>query len=83
VYFVFVAKPAPQAEPETPAAVQPSEPVAEDAIVDVTDIDSLLDPPPTVPTGTPFDSPASDDLPARELAIPKGAAPPPIPPASD
>jgi hypothetical protein len=77
VHFVFFAKPAPAPEPEQPAAVAgPTEPVVLAQVVDVTDLDPLLDPPPAQPAGVPFDP--TEPL---EAAAPVTAAP--IPPAAD
>lgn len=79
VYFVFFNKPAPQAEPEQPAAAQPAEPVVLATVVDVTDLDSLLDPKPAQPTGVPFDPTEPLEPPTRVNATP----PAPIPPSAN
>jgi hypothetical protein len=82
VYFVFFSKPGAQSEPEQPAAAtQPAEPVVLAHVVDVTDLDPLLDPPPAKSTGAPFDPTEPLEPPARVSAVPPGAAPAPIPPS--
>jgi hypothetical protein len=79
VYCVFFSKPAPQAEPDTPTAVEAAEPAVLAAVVDVTDLDPLLDPPPARPTGVPFDPTEPPEPTARVSASPPAL----IPPAAD
>jgi hypothetical protein len=81
VYFVFFSKSEPQPEPEQPAATQPAEPVVLAQVVDVTDLGPLLDPPPTQPTGVPFDPTEPLEPPVRVNAGPPAAVPAPTPPA--
>ncbi len=77
VHFVFFSKSAPAPEPEqSVAAAGPDEPVVLAQVVDVTDLDSLLDPPPAQPTGVPFD-------PTEPLEAVPVTAPAPIPLAAD
>ncbi|MFM8273494.1 MAG: hypothetical protein ACKODX_14365 [Gemmata sp.] len=71
VHFAFFSPPA-----AVPAPAAPAEPVVLAAVVEVTDTEPLLDPPPGHPVGVPFDPP----VPA-ELAAPAPAAP--IPRAAD
>ena len=74
VYFALdAAKPGPVA-PDAPAA--PTEPVMLAQVVDVTDLEPLLDPPPGRPVGAPFEPDAAEPLAPT-------AAPVPIPPAAD
>jgi hypothetical protein len=77
VYFVFFSKPALQPEPVEQIAEPAAEPVVLAHVVDVTDLDPLLDPPPAPPRGLPFDptEPLDPPAPARAAA--------PIPPAAD
>lgn len=78
VYFAFLSKPAPAPEQEQPtAATEPAEPVVLAQVVDVTDLDPLLNPPPAPVAGVPFD--AADSF---EAATPV-TAPAPIPLALD
>jgi hypothetical protein len=76
VYFALhTGKPAPAPEPEAPAAAAPAEPVVLAHVVDVTDLEPLLDPPPRgQPVGAPFEEPAEPLTPT--------AAPAPIAPAN-
>ncbi len=78
VHFVFFSKsaPAPEAEPLVGVA-GPAEPVVLAQVVDVTDLDPLLDPPPAEAAGVPF-----DPVEPLEAAAPV-TAPAPIPPAAD
>jgi hypothetical protein len=77
VYFALDRTPVPEPEAEQPAATAPAAPVVLAHVVEVTDLDPLLDPPPPeVSTGgVPFE--ASEPL---ERAAPVGV-PAPIPPA--
>jgi len=78
VYFVFFSKPAPAPEQEQPtAATEPAEPVVLAQVIDVTDLDPLLNPPPAPVAGIPFDT--ADPL----EAVTPVTAPAPIPLAAD
>ncbi len=80
VHFAFFAKPKPAPEAEQPVAVAvPAEPVVLAQVVDVTDLDPLLDPPPARAAGVPFD--AAEPL--EPVSAVPGGAPAPIPPADD
>jgi len=79
VYFVFFSDPAPQPEPVERPAARTAEPVVLAHVVDVTDLDPLLDPPPTQPGGPPFDP----TEPLDPGTTPTGAVPALIPPAAD
>jgi hypothetical protein len=83
VYFALGARltptPTPDAQPAPPAVAEVAEPLAPEVlaqVVDVTDIDALLDPAPSRPTGVPFDP----DPPAFIHSSPVAT---PIPPAVD
>jgi hypothetical protein len=79
VHFAFFSNPAPQ-PPPTPSAGQPAEQNVLAPVVDVTDLDPLLDPPPVrAAAGEPFDPPEPSAPPSPASA----AAPAPIPPAAD
>jgi hypothetical protein len=57
VYFVFFSKPAPPPEADqSTTATESAEPIVLAQVVDVTDLDPLLDPPPAPPAGVPFDA---------------------------
>ncbi|QJW95303.1 hypothetical protein [Frigoriglobus tundricola] len=77
VYFIFFSKPAPAPEPEQPAvATEPAEPVVLAQVIDVTDLDPLLSPPPAPTGGVPFDTADASET----LTV---TAPAPIPLAAD
>jgi len=83
--YLCVAKPGeppPMGTPEVPAAVvvletTPPPPVALAAVVDVTDLDPLLDPPSKLALGAPFD----DEMPTFPANT--QSAPERIPPATE
>jgi hypothetical protein len=79
VYFAFeLSKPTPEPQPEQPAAATaPAEPVVLAHVVDVTNLESLLEPRVEEPGGVPFDAPAPP-----ELSTPTGT-PAPIPSAAE
>ena len=80
VHFVFFANPKPAPEAAQPAAVAaPAEPVVLAQVVDVTDLNSLLDPAPAAAAGVPFD--AAEPL--EPVRAAPGLAPAPIPPSAD
>ena len=80
VHFVFFASPTPAPETAQPPAVAaPAEPVVLVQVVEVTDLDRLLDPPPAQPAGVPFD--AAEPL--EPVSAAPGLAPAPIPPSAD
>lgn len=76
VYFALSGgQPSPEPVPEQATAPAPAEPVMLGHVVEVTDLDPLLNPPPETSAGVPFD-------PTEPLEPPTpGAAP--IPPASE
>ena len=80
VHFVFFANPKPTPEEaQSPAVAAPAEPVTLAQVVEVTDLDPLLDPPPAQPAGVPFD--AAEPL--EPATATPGPAPAPIPPSAD
>jgi hypothetical protein len=86
IYLVLAKKPAPPAEtrieapptaPSTAARTPQAQPLVLSAVVEVTDIDHLLDPPTKDDTGLPFDEPPA----TIPVSAPAGVNR--IPPAAD
>lgn len=76
VYFALDTKPTPQPEP-APPVVAATEPPVLSAVVDVTNLDSLLDARPAEEVGVPFEAGGPSELTAPP------AAPAPIPMADE
>jgi hypothetical protein len=77
VYFALDGTPAPDPEPQQPTATAPAEPVVLADVVEVTNLDPLLEPRAAESPGVPFDPTDPPEL------IAPGAAPAPIPSATD